>query len=277
MQQTIAEKVLAQRTMPTGDLSTVAPSRRIGGVRRAMLSRFNRHHCFQEIAGVAFPLDLERAARRYRKYAPSGTSGLTVTVARPDSPCRQLVPRRGCHPAFDGKRPMEAAILLLALAAPGQHPVKLDATLLSHELRLFGDGFRRGCGPDCYRCRSCDGLGRCYDYRGAFGYPWNPRHSRCVTVGYEHGGTPLTTGHPLPPVVIKIDPAWQPPPWNPAEMPPTGPLPHYLPEEELPPAELPPSQGPYLPAAAAAGETPALSQRPQASMATSGSSRRTQQ
>ncbi len=158
---------------------------------------------------------------------------------------------------------MEAAILLLALAAPGQHPIKLDATLLWHELRPGGDGFRRGCGPDCYRCRSCDGLGRCYDYRGAFNYPWNPQHSRCATVGYQHAVRPLAADRPLPPVVIKIDPNWQPPPWNPAHLPPAGAWPpDELPYEGTPHREaLPPSPGPYLPAAPPASQAPAASMK----------------
>ncbi len=81
---------------------------------------------------------------------------------------------------------MHAAVLMLALTAPTQHPIKLDATLLRHELRLFGDGYRQGCGPDCYRCRSCNGAGRCYDYRREFGYPWHPRSSDCR---WQHGYT----------------------------------------------------------------------------------------
>jgi len=159
---------------------------------------------------------------------------------------------------------VEAAILMLALAAPGQHPLKLDATLMWHELRLFGDGYRRGCGPDCYRCRSCNGLGRCYDYRGALNYPWKPRHSRCATVGYPHADASHTGNRPLPPVVVKIGPAWQPPPWHPG-MPPDAPLPYeeplppsYLPGGAMPPDELPlPPGSPYLPAATASNEEPA--------------------
>ena len=239
------------------------------------------NHRQRQDAAVAFPLDLARAARRYRKYALSGQSGLTVTVAHPVCRCLPPVRRRGCEPSTQGKTFVEAAILMLALAAPGQHPLKLDATLLWHELRPCGDGFRRGCGPDCYRCRSCNGLGRCYDYRGTFGYPWNPRHSRCATGGYAPAGTSLAAGKPLPPVVVKIDPSWQPPPWHPGTLPPDMPLPldgtlppdaplpyeeplppSYLPGRAMPPGAMPPGElplppeAPYFPAASVTDEVP---------------------
>ena len=142
---------------------------------------------------------------------------------------------------------MHAAVLMLALTAPTQHPVRLDATLLWHELRLFGDGYQRGCGPDCYRCRSCNGVGRCYDFRREFGYPWQPRSTNCaamtgwtsspmagpVPAGYAYPVAPHTTPPPGPaptntPRGYYIDN----PPEGTAE-PRTGPY-------ELPPAATPP-------------------------------------
>ncbi len=154
---------------------------------------------------------------------------------------------------------MEAAILLLALSAPGQHPIKLDITLLRHELRPCGDGFRRGCGPGCYRCRSCDGLGPCYDYRHAFGYPWNPRHSRCAMPPGSDGRVAMIgqADRPLPPVVRTIDPNWQPPPWNPSKLPPVGePLPAASPPAAVfSPAEVPPEME-FPPGAVTEGNLP---------------------
>ncbi len=123
---------------------------------------------------------------------------------------------------------MHAAVLMLALTAPSQHPIKLDATLLWHELKLFGDGYQRGCGPDCYRCRGCNGLGRCYDYRREFGYPWQPRTSSCaVQKGWAASAPPAM--YPTP---AEMYPGYSttPPPRAPANLPPPLPQPIYPPD-----------------------------------------------